>query len=269
MHHWLKTDCSVSGRENLRLELRLPTPLPVEPTMGAASLYFCSDSQPPYVPTHFCPFPSVSPSTANGQSFILIRSSLRSGLGAPERERTMPSRDKCCGVRSGETWSLSAAISDVGGMVAVRRAGWGWGGGYWCGRTWQTPDCSAPVRARLPISLMTSPFLTLFKFKSYMDLCGTMWQSVITPNYSAFVPPKENLSLPSEQRSVWGRTSPGVMGTGRESQSAWTSPPQCLTFASMSISYVYKTNLEACGRLLALQRFTWWEVRPLMGGWAG
>lgn len=118
MHHWLKTDCSVSGRENLRPELRLPTPLPAEPTMGAASHYFCSDSQPPYVPEHFCPFPSrltFHPSTANGQLFILIQSRLRSSLDAPERERTKPSRDKCRGVCSGETWSLSAAISDVEG----------------------------------------------------------------------------------------------------------------------------------------------------------
>lgn len=61
-------------------------------------------------------------------------------------------------------------------------------GGYWCGRTWQTPYCSAPVRARLPASLMTSPFLTLFNLKSYMDLRRAMWHSVITPNYRAICP---------------------------------------------------------------------------------
>lgn len=158
------------------------------------------------------------------------------------------------------------------GMVMV--GGWRCGGvWFWCGRTWQTPYCSAPVRARLPASVMTSPFLTLLKFKSYMNLCGTMWHSVITPNYSASASPKEKLSLPYVQRSLWGHTSPAVMGTVRKSQWVWTSPPQHLTFASMSevyLMYIKQISyLEEWGRLLTVLQLTWQEAWPFMVRWPG
>lgn len=110
MRQWLKTDCIVSRRENLRPESRLQTLLPrVESTVGAAA-----SIPPSALYLHILSFPSCL-STGNGQSFILMLSTLRSSLGALERVRTKASRDKCRGIRSGETWWLSAAISDGGG----------------------------------------------------------------------------------------------------------------------------------------------------------
>lgn len=100
MRQWLKTDCIVSRRENLRPEPRLQTLLPpqVESTMGAGSF-----KPPSALYLHILSFSSYL-STGNGQSFILMLSALRSSLGALERVRTKASPDECRGIRSGETW---------------------------------------------------------------------------------------------------------------------------------------------------------------------